>query len=191
MFLLDSSRSLDPNFCFAGTVTHDRAARFDLATGKPARARYPEDPLEVEVHFDEDHPGVALPDLISNYSSLLMLREATAKQLCAELDLGETEQLRFTLINHKRRVCKAQYVFLNPLGDHEIAHPSSEFLRFETSATIYACERWVLDSRKLDGLPDLVRARSLPRACFVSPRFVEWVRAHEASNFAFEDVEQI
>jgi hypothetical protein len=180
-----------PEYCLAGAITNDHAARFDLATGTPTRSRYPADELDVQVHFDPDHRGLQLPTILSNYSGLLMLEHHAAKQLLAELELGPTEQFRFTLINHKGRTCAPQYVFLNPIGDHDIAHPSSAFLRFETSGNIYDCDRWVLDHRKLAGLPDLVRARSLPRAYFVSSRFVDYVQANKLSNFHFEAVEHI
>jgi len=190
--IIINKTSTDALWCTATRFINDEWSVPMIATGLAAASHYPTSPLDVEAQFDPDDPRVALSTLVRNLRALLILEETAANELREHLDLGPIEQFRFTLLNHKGRVVKTQYVFLNPLGAHDIAHPRSELLCFETSGNAYACERWVLDCRKLEAIPnrpDIIRPACLPRTYFVSPRFVEFVRERGYTNFHFEDVE--
>lgn len=187
---LDTSPTKDPDFCFAASVKE--RGRIQLKSGKPVGDRYPDDPLSFHVHLDPDFTGVALPDLLGNTQGFLMLsaraRDAFA---AAELDLGTCEVHPFTLINHKGRVHSTDYAFVNPLGTHDVAHPASDFLRYQKSQEIYGCKGWVLDTNKLSGKPDLLRAREVPTHYFVSEKLVEVVRSAELTNFELIEVSHL
>lgn len=180
----------NPEFCFVGSVSHDASTW--LGRGEPVGDRYPTDPLSVEIPLDPDFPGVELPDLIGNTRGLLILsakaREAFA---AAELELGPCEVCRFTLVNHKGRVHSTDYAFVNPLGGHDIAHPSSDFMRYTRSQQIYGCKRWVLDANKLVGKPDLLRAEQVRKHYFVSERLVEVIRSEGLTNFELSNVDHV
>jgi len=186
-FRLNTAPTTDPDYCFAKT-TKERG-RLQLKSGKPVGDRYPDDPLSFEINLDLDFPGIKLPDLIGNAQSFLMLsaraREAFA---AAELDFAPCEEHAFSLINHKGRVHSIEYAFVNPLGTHDIAHPTSDFMRYKKSQEIYGCKRWILDTNKLLGKPDLVRAREVPGHYFVSERLVEIIHSAGLTNFELTDL---
>lgn len=179
----------DPDLCFV-RVTHESALW--LSGGDPIGDRYPDDPLSVRIDLDPDFPGIKLPDLIGNTRGLLILsakaRDAFA---AAELDLGPCDVCPFTLVNHKGRVHSTDYAFVNPLGGHDIAHPSSDFQRYTRSQQIYGCKRWVLDTNKLVDKPDLLRAEQVRKHYFVSERLVEVIRAEGLTNFELFDVDHV
>lgn len=177
------------DYCFV-KVTHESSLW--LSSGDPIGDRYPADPFAVEIALDPDFPGIAPPDLIGNTRGLLIL-SARARQAfaAADLDLGPCDVCPFTLINHKGRVHSRDYAFVSPLGGHEIAHPSSDFERYTRSQMIYGCKRWVLDTNKLVGKPDLLRAAELPEHYFASERLVGVVRAEGLTNFELFDVDHI
>ena len=178
-------------FCYVGGVSIG-STELALSRGDPADSSCFEDLGDARIMFDVDHLGVALSTVIGNQYGLLIIEESAAAELRAELRLGPSEVFRVTFINHKGRQVKTPYVVLNPLGGYEVSHPSSKFLRFETSGNIYACDRWVLDQRKLDSistLPDLFRPRCLRGNYFVTPRFVSLVRERAYTNFHFGALE--
>jgi hypothetical protein len=176
----------DPDFCFV-KVNHPSALW--LSSGDPIEDRYPADPYDVSIELDPDFMGVRLPDLIGNTRGLLILSaKARAVFAAAGLDLGPCDVCPFTLVNHKGRVHSKDYAFVSPLGGHDIAHPASDFERYTRSQQIYGCKRWVLDTNKLVGRPDLLRAEQLREHYFVSERLVGVVRAEGLTNFELFDV---
>ncbi len=179
----------DLDFCFA-KVTHDSALW--LSSGDPIGQRYPADPFDVSVALDPDFPGLKLPDLVGNTRAVLILSQRAREAFAAaQLELGPCDVCPFTLVNHKGRVHSRDYAFVSPLGGHEIAHPSSDFERYTRSQKIYGCKRWVLDTSKLAGKPDLLRAAELPEHYFVSERLIGVVRGEGLTNFELVDVDHV
>lgn len=105
--------------------------------------------------------------------------------------LGTRETFSFALINHKGRVHSKDYVFLNPIGAFDVAHTSSEFLRYPKSGGIYGCKKWVLDTAKLKDLPDILRPVQVRPHYFASERVVALVKEHGLTNFQLDPVEHV
>ncbi len=178
------------DYCFAGRILHSETCDIRISDGDKIGTRYPGDPFSVEVHFDPEIPGVKLPTLIGNTRSLLMVSAQAVALFEKHLDLGDHESFPFSLVNHKGRVHSKDYVFLNPVGSHDVADPSSAFVRFR-SGRIYKCGKWILVEAKLQGLPDLIRPCELTTVYLVSERFIALVEEHRLTNFQFEHLQHV
>jgi len=176
--------------CFAGKIAHSETCAGRMSHGASVGTLYPGDPFSVEVHFDPEIPGVKLPTLIGNTRTLLIVSAQALALFEKHLNLGEHESFPFSLINHKGRVHSKDYVFLNPVGSHNVADSSSAFVRFR-SGGIYDCGKWILVEAKLEGLPDLIRPRELSKEYLVSERFIKLVEEHGLTNFEFEQLEHV
>lgn len=178
----------DPDYCFAGSILHH--AIVWLATGDPVRHRYPDNPSSVHVPIEPEMAGIKRPDLLGNTRGLLIL-SGRAREVfdAAALELGARDTCGFTLINHKGRVHASDYAFVNPHGTYDIAHSTTEYERYRKNGNISGCTRWVLDTAKLEGKPDLLQAQDLPKHYFVSERFMKLVEDENLENFQFNDVE--
>lgn len=185
--ILDLSVSLEPEYCFISTVDGGRGAELLIARGESAMALYPSVTEDVLVHLDDRRRGLKLASRLGNTRRLLILSEAALATLTAELDFGRFEVHPFLLINHKGRIHSRDYLFVNPLEQRAIAHPSAQFDIFESTGRICDCERWVLESSALAGAPDLLRSAEFPYEYFVSERFRAAARG--LTNFAFVEVE--
>lgn len=65
--------------------------------------------------MSKDMPGIRVPDIINNALGYLMI-SAKLKELLEKLGTAEIEYLRFTLLNHKRRVASNQCFIANLVG---------------------------------------------------------------------------
>jgi hypothetical protein len=181
--------SLDVGYCFCAKIEGADGGELRISRGERASSHYPSDPHDVLVHLDVEHRGLKLPSRLGNTQQLLMLSSQALEALTAELDLGDFDVHPFLLINHKRRIHSRDYVFVNPLEQRPIAHATTPFEHFESTGRIFDCERWVLESSKLEGAPDLLRPAELPYEYFVSERFVDAVARLGLTNFDFIEVE--
>lgn len=177
----------DLDYCFVGRIHGADSTELLMSDGQRVGAAYPADPFSVEVHFDPEFPGLKLPSILGNTRKLVILSKQALELFETHLDLGEHETFPFSLVNHKGRVHSTDYVFLNPIGSHDVAHPSSAFVRYP-SGGIYECGKWILVASKLQGLPDIIRPAELPSHYLVSQRFMDLVKEHKLTNFEVEPV---
>jgi hypothetical protein len=177
----------DLDYCFVGRIQGADSTELLISDGDRVGGAYPADPFSVEVHFDPEFPGLKLPSIIGNTRKLVILSRQALELFEKHLDLGEHAAFPFSLHNHKGRVHSKDYVFFNPIGTHDVAHPSSAFVRF-SDGDIYDCGKWILVASKLQGLPDIIRPAELPSHYLVSQRFMDLVKEHKLTNFEVEPV---
>lgn len=183
-FLLNTRSSTAPEYCYCDRVEDDEGMIRHLAIGVPRPSN-----VELRAHLANDRLGLRLASRIAVSDNLIIMSRAAFDGLATALHLGDHEVHTLMLINHKRRVHSRDYVLLNPLEHHELAHPNTHFERYPSTGRIHACERWILETTKLVAAPDMTRSAELPWGCFVSERFVNAVETLGLSNFVFEDVE--
>lgn len=179
----------NPDYCYIGKVLHADTCELAISEGETVTGEYPADPFTVEAHFSAAS-GLQLPSLIGNGMSLVALHRDVVKIFAKELDLGEHEVLPFTLVNHKGRAHSKDYVFLNPVGTHDVASPLSKFMRF-ADGEIYGCEHWVLSAKKVVDAPDLLRPAEVANEYLVSDRLVALVERHALTNFKLEPADLV
>jgi len=178
-----------PAYFYIGSVLHADTCELAISEGEAVTGEYPADPFTVEAHFSAAS-GLQAPSLIGNGMSLVALHRDVVKLFSKELDLGEHEVLPFTLVNHKGRAHSKEYVFLNPVGTHDVASPLSKFMRFD-DGEIYGCEHWVLSAKKLADVPDILRPAEVANEYLVSDRLVALVEQHALTNFELESVDVV
>jgi hypothetical protein len=187
---LETAPTTDMDYCFVGRILHSDTCDIRISDGDKIGPRYPGDPFSVKVHFDVEFPGVKVPTLIGNTRSLLIVSAQSVAFFEKHLNLGDHEAFPFSLVHHKGRVHSRDYVFLNPVGSHDVADPSSAFVRYK-SGGIYDCGKWILVKDKLQGLPDLIRPKELTTVYLVSERFIELVEKHGMTNFEFTHLQHV
>lgn len=179
----------NPVYCRIGKVLQAETCELAISEGEAVTGEYPADPFTVEAHFSAEC-GLQLPSLISNSMSLVVLHRRVVELFAKGLDLGKHEALPFTLVNHKGRAHSKEYVFLNPVGTHDVASPHSEFMRFD-DGEIYGCEHWVLSAKKLVAVPDILRPTEVANEYLVSDRLLALVEQHALTNFKLEPADVV
>ena len=160
-----------------------------FAIGRPIEEHFPADPDMARCALDPEFPGIDMPDLVGNTRGVLVLSARALEAFsAAELDFGAHDVCPFTVMNHKGRVHGRDHRFVNPHGGFDVAHPSTDFKRYVKSQEIYGCKRWVLDTKKLEGKPDLFRSAQVYGHYFVSQRFVDVVEKEGLTNFEVIEV---
>lgn len=186
---LDICPTTNLNYCFAGTIMHECTLR--LSRGKAIGDTYPEDPYSVQVPLEEGFEGLDLPDIVGNTQGLLILSEKAIQTIIdSKLQIGPFDVCPFTLMNHDGKEHSRNFAFLNPIETYDIAHEDTNYKRYKRSQKIYGCWKWVLDSNKLLGMPDLLREQEVLDHYFVSENFIEVVKSEGLANFEFIEVEQ-
>lgn len=184
---LQTCPTTDLRYGFLASELCDFATFF--AIGRPIEDNFPSDADMARCALDPEFSGIELPDLLGNARGVLAISQRALDAFAAaDLDLGAHDVCGFTVMNHKGRVHGREHRFVSPLGGLDVAHPSTDFKRYKKSQKVYGCKRWVLDTKKLPGVPDLFRAEQVPEHYFVSQRLVDVVEQAELTNFEFIEV---
>lgn len=163
---------------------------YEMTEGLSIAEAYPEDPYDVHMDLHPDYTGLKLASFIGNTGGLIILHRDVAEVLVNRLTLGETEHFPFTLMNEKGRVHSRDYVFFNPVGSYDCLDLERSELDVDEDGDVISLDRIVLDARKLDGAPDILRIREDPSRVLFSQRAVDALREQGFTNFHFKDVEQ-
>lgn len=154
------------------------------SSGEPAADVYPKD---ATVTMSHKLGGMVLPDIISNTWDLLIVHERV-KKVIEEINQGPTEYLPLTICNHKNRVSSQDYFIVNPLGTYDAIDQSASKIEW-CEGEVVVVEKYVLDPKKMEDVPDLFRPNEMPEDYFISARIGRRLRDLDppASNRNFAD----
>jgi hypothetical protein len=177
----------DPSYCYVDSALPCNAELAEGLPAKPSLERLGIDTLALTM--DEDEGGLKLADYISNTDLQLPLREACARAIIAEFNVGEHELLAAKLVNEKGRVHAEDYVVLNPLGQIDcLDQAASDMDEDEDDPSVQVMGRFTLSRDKVPAGRDLFRVKGLDAYIF-SERLVKFIQLEGFSNFVFEPVQ--
>ena len=182
--------SRDGVYCFCESrPTGNYFPAYKMTKGLSVAEKYPEDPYSVELSLDSDYTGLKLASFIGNTGGLVILDKEVATFLENHLTLGDTERFSFTLMNEKGRVHSKDYVFFNILGSWDCLDLERSEIDADEDGYVYSIDKVVLDARKLEEAPDIIRIQEDPARVLFSQRAVDVIREQGFTNFHFKDVE--
>jgi hypothetical protein len=158
-------RDLNPDNCAIYENPGEMENRHYPARGIRMEDSYPDG---YKFSMSKDMPGIRVPDIINNALGYLMI-SAKLKELLEKHATAEIEYLRFTLLNHKRRVASDQYFIANLIGtvdcvDRERTIGDMSALNPGQYSRI---KRLFLQEDKLDPALNLFRIASLPKVILI------------------------
>jgi hypothetical protein len=161
---------MDNKYCFAtGKVEGlaGKAKRFLRDGGSSLKDLYPENPFEVTVNLDKDHPkAISKGGYISTCDQQVMVSQEVEDEL-KKHNIGEVEFWPFTLINHKGRVHSKNYRFVVPVHQFDAINEELSELDRTKNGVVIGIDRLVLDNSKLDNAPDMFRINNLGKMAFI------------------------
>lgn len=170
MFIqLDDCPCDNPDFCFIDQPYPDALlpVGYRMARGFPMKGEYPAD---ATVQMQPDEPGMQLPDLIGNTSSMLVV-SPRFKTLLEEHQCGALEFLPLRILNHKGRLAADNYWIINSLEKHDVLHEqAADVTWFE--GKVVTINKLVLDADKLPKDLDIFRLAQNPEWVLLSTRFL-------------------
>ncbi|MFY2558737.1 imm11 family protein [Corallococcus terminator] len=163
--------------------THDYGYR--MSTGLEMAERYPRD---ARVFMDARLPGIKLPSLVANTSSVLLVA-APVKAVIEKSQVGKMEYLPLAIYNHKKRLASSDYFIVNPLGTFDCLDLEQSEIQYN-KGDIVAVHRPILDPKKIASAPDLFRVPENRRLYVISERLAAGLKAIKATNVYLFDLEQ-
>ena len=135
--------------------------------GTPMGSEYPAD---AQWFMSDEYPGIKLPSLIANVSSMVIV-ERRLKDVFAATGVP-IEFLPFTLHDHKKRVASRDYFILNVLGTFDCLNLDKSEIEYseDVPGEVVGIDKYVLDTRKLETAPDIFRVKEEPTMIIVSSR---------------------
>lgn len=120
-------------------------------------------PAEAEISMDPEWPGMQLPGLVANTSSMLVIHRAF-KQLIEQWlrPQDHVEFLPLSILNHKRRLASADYFIVNPIGTLDCLDQKRSSFSYTSDGRLFMIEKYVLDSKKLAWEPAIFRPKEAP-----------------------------
>lgn len=172
-----------------GEATGEYVPLFRTTEGTAIADRYPTDPFDTRIHLDPSFPGLKPGSFVGNTGGLVLVHEDVAAAFASDLTLGEYETLPFTLIDHKGRDLRRDYVLFSPLGTADVLDPERSEFRLHHDGEIAEVTKVVMSAAKLASAPDIFRLQEDPYEVFFSGRALEPLQKSGFTNFAFADVE--
>lgn len=180
----------DPEFLFSeGEATGEYVPLFRTTEGTAIADRYPADPFDTRIHLDSDSPGLKPGAFVGNTGGLVLVQADVASAFESGLTLGEHEVLPFTLVDHKGRDFRRDYVLLSPIGSADVLDVEQSEFRLHHDGEIAEVTTVVMSAAKLAEAPDIFRLREDPFEVFFSGRALDLIRQSGFTNFEFTDVE--
>ncbi|HUQ84058.1 MAG TPA: DUF1629 domain-containing protein [Gemmatimonadaceae bacterium] len=173
----------EPAFC----AIHDHNERLENfpapAIGESLGAAWPDG---LEYRMDKDSKGIEVPDLVPNSLGYTMMSERL-KTLIAGRSTAKIEWLRFTLLNHKKRVASDRMWVANVLTIVDCVD------REKTVGEPYpARPEWYISTKRLsirpekvDAALDLFRLGEMPRRIIVRDDLKAAIEREQATGAAF------
>jgi len=185
---LETGRSEDPDFVYLKDAPQGlESDTYRMAEGERMGADYP---VDAKVKMGPDSRGTALPSLIGNMFSMLIVKRELKDVLVAT---GvELECLPFTLINRKNRVASRDYFIVNPIGAYECIDDGASAIKYSKAApsVILGIDPLVLDPVKLESAPDFFRMARQLRRYVVSERLGKQIAKLGPTNVNVHKLEQ-
>jgi len=162
--------------------------KYMMSRGKPATGEYPAD---ARWYMSSKHPTrLKVPSIVDNTSNLLVVHRDVKDVLAAAG--AAVECLPFTLYDHKRRVASRDHFIVNPLVLFDCIDLVRSDIKWssEYPDEIIRIKRYVVDPKKLEGIPDLFRIQQDPTEYVVSHRLIERLRPLQPTNLFLLKLDQ-
>ncbi|RYZ42504.1 MAG: hypothetical protein EOO71_07740 [Myxococcaceae bacterium] len=125
-----------------------------MSEGDSSSRFYPED---AKVFMDADQPGIKLSSLLGNTSRYLIVHASMKEVIAAQCQDLEVEYLPFDLFDHRKRLYSRDYFIINPIGTRDCLDPVASGVKIGSQGGVIHVARYVLDPKKVVGLPVLFR----------------------------------
>jgi len=177
-------------FCITdGMPKGIKGNKLALKYGGSLKDIYPENPLDVTMHLDEDSPKhIKLGSYISNTSNYVMVSKDVVEEL-KKYNIGEVDFWPFTLINHKGRIHSQDYSFVCPVSSFDALNENLSEIDRDANGVAIGVDKVVLDNEKLKNALDLFRINDIRLMAFSEP--LVQVLQEKYTNFVFEKAEQV
>lgn len=187
-FQFDLSPGDNPDFCFIPRPYPQEVKEksYKFFDGEAIYADYPED---ASVAMDPAEPGIQLPDLIGNISSMLVVSNRF-KEALASVKTGNIEYLPLTILNHKGRVASSDYFIINSLEICDVADEDESDIEY-LDGDVAGVDDLVIDYRKAKKAPDFFRLREDPTILLFNENLLDALSAvkPKLTNVFFEELE--
>lgn len=158
-----------PEYCFLRDFPEGVGLnRYRLTQGEAFGEEYPADP---RVYMSPKEKGRALPSLVGNTRSMLIVHRDVKETIEAN-NRGPTEYLPLHIYDHRKRLASDEYFVVNPLGAWDCLDLDASVIEY-LDGEVVGIETMVLDPEKLDSVPDLFRVREDPSIYLASQRLLE------------------
>lgn len=180
-------RREDPDYCFIEQAPEEILyLSASIQDGEPALSEYPD---SVVAKMDPAKKGIFLSDFISN-NELSLICSGRVKSIIEKLCGDTCEYLPVSIENHKGRIASTDYFYINPLGHYDCLHQSQSKIVREDGQVIRV-DLFVLDKKKIEGLPPLFRVPENPSRYFTSQVLVDALQKGipDLTNFNLEPID--
>ncbi|MDG9668051.1 hypothetical protein ONV78_09930 [Hahella sp. CR1] len=176
------------DYCFTSKFPRGGVDAYDLVAGFRLSDEYPDGIEDVYWSLGDNFVGLELASYIGNPNSILAFNKSSAK-LISSVVQSEIETIPFTLFNAKGKLYSNDYVFINPVGSVDCINWKETVCDRRDNGDISNFERLVLDKKKIDTLPDLLRIKFLTREYIFSETLVDTLLKAEHTNLIFSEIE--
>ncbi|HLP43519.1 MAG TPA: DUF1629 domain-containing protein [Fibrobacteria bacterium] len=169
-FEIKTGTFTDETFCILNEVPDGAHKAFSrLMNGDPVSG---ETETPIQMHMT-NHRGLKMTSLIDNTMSILLVSEEM-KDAIAELVTSDIEIFPTVIFNHRKRVASNRHFIINPLGIRDCLDYKNSTIQYSkrVPGAIVAIDNFVLDPRKLDGVPHLFRMKEKRNAYILSESLV-------------------
>ena len=141
---------------------------YKLARGKAAVDDVPQG---LELFLDPSTTGEVLNDVLGNLCGYFLGSSKVVDGIRKTFSESNVEFVPFVLKDQKKRLCKVEYSFINPLDHCDCLHPGKSEIECDEDGTVLLIKDYVLDKEKAGGLPHLFRIDKDPGKYVFSREF--------------------
>ncbi|TEW51228.1 imm11 family protein [Psychromonas algicola] len=160
-----------------------------IVKGISATSRYPED---VVAKMPADRGGIYPSDIISN-RNLCLIVVSEIKEIIQEFCGESCEYLPVKIQNHRERIEKKNYFYINPLGSFDCLDKEKSVIEYNSEGKVIVVEHFVFDQKKMATLPDIFRVKESEKKYFINQRLVDEIkrRLPNLTNLNLEPIEVV
>jgi len=189
-YRINVHRREDDDFCFL-TRPPDSINLLSsyIVKGRSASSRYPEN---VVAKMSPDRGGIYPSDIIAN-RNLCLIVESEIKEIIQEFCGEHCEYLPVKIENHRGRIEKKNYFYINPLGSFDCLNKEESVIKYNSEGKVITVKHFVFDQKKMESLPDIFRVKESEKKYFINQRLVDEIkrRLPDVTNFNLEPIEVV
>jgi len=183
-------RREDEDFCFL-TRPPEKIHLLSsyIVKGRSATSRYPDD---VVAKMSSEEGGIYPSDIIAN-TELSLIVVSEIKEIIQEFCGESCEYLPVKIQNHRERIEKKNYFYINPLGSFDCLNKEESVIKYNSEGQVIVVRHFVFDQEKMAILPDIFRVNESEKKYFINQRLVDEIkrRLPNLTNLNLEPIEVV
>ena len=133
-------------------------------------------PANVVALMSDKYIGRVCTDFIANRELSLIVSERVKQVIETHCQDG-TEYLPVSIKNHKGRIEKEQFYYINPVGAEDLLNYQASNIKWSDDQKVIKVKTFVFDRTKLNAMPKhLFRVKEWPTKYFVSETLIEAIQ---------------